>query len=70
MDKNEKILLKVVALSSIVIAVASFGSMVIQMRESFDTFLLPKWTIQIIITILALLGLYYTIYSIYLYYAK
>jgi len=71
MEKTEKKLLDVVALSSIVIALGTFGSMMITLRAAFPKFLLFEDQIAFLLfAAVGLVAIYYTGLSIYLFHKK
>lgn len=71
MEKVEKKLLDVVALSSIVIALGTFGSMMVVVREAFPNFVLfsDKYA-YIMFALIGVVAFYYTALSIYLFHKK
>jgi hypothetical protein len=69
MEKVERTLLDVVALSTVVIAIGSLGIMVAEIINTFGEGLLPKGVIRVILVGLSLIALYYTIASIMKYHA-
>jgi hypothetical protein len=70
MDTNEKRLLDVVTLSTIVIALSSFGLLSLEIVNTFNYFLIPMWVRHIFLSVLSVLTLYYALISVIKYQMK
>jgi len=71
MEKVEKKLLDVVALSSIVIALGTFGSMMLTLRTAFPKHVLASDAVAYsLFVVIGLVAMYYTGLSIYLFHKK
>ncbi len=70
MDSTEKKMLDAVTLSTIVIALSSFGLLSLEMINTFDWFLFPIWAKRIIVSVVSLLALYYTMIAVVRYHIK
>ena len=64
MEQLEKKLLDTITLSTIVIALGTFGIMTIEYLNTFDTFLIPLWMHRGILIIIALVALVFTVLSV------
>lgn len=63
MDALERRRMDVIAMSTIVIALGTFTSMVVEMRAAFRP-ILPAWLVHLIIALAALTALYYAISAV------
>jgi len=70
MDSTEKKMLDVVTLSTIVIALSSFGLLSLEIIHTFDWFLFPIWVKRVIVSAVSLLALYYTTIAVVRYHIK
>jgi hypothetical protein len=64
MEQLEKKLLDTITLSTIVIALGTFGLMTIEYLNTFDRFLLPLWVHRCILVTIALVALVFTVLAI------
>ncbi len=64
MEQLEKKLLDTITLSTIVIALGTFGIMTIEYLNTFERILLPVWIHRGILTIIAIVALVFTVLSI------
>lgn len=70
MNENEKRMLDVVTLSTIVIALGSFGLLSLEIINTFEAFLIPLWVKHVLISIISLLSLYYTSIAVVRYHIR
>ena len=70
MDKSEKAMLESVTLSSIVIALASLGTMLGAARGVIENKLVSEQTFIYAMIVLGLITLYYAVLGIYKYHSK
>jgi hypothetical protein len=64
MEQLEKKLLDTITLSTIVIALGTFGLMTIEYLNTFDKFLIPIWMHRGILIAISLVALLFTVLSI------
>jgi len=70
MNSTENRMLEVVTLSTIVIALSSFGLLSLEMINTFEWFLFPLWAKRIMVSAISLLSLYYTAISVVKFHSK
>jgi uncharacterized membrane protein len=70
MERMEKKLLDVVALSSMVIALSSTGTMVATMIDVYGGTILPSWLIRSILVLIALASFCFAAYALFHYVRK
>jgi hypothetical protein len=64
MEQIEKKLLDTITLSTIVIALGTFGLMMIEYLNAFDRFLIPMWAHRGILVAIALTSLVFTVLTL------